>query len=364
MSGGAVAGERSFSIAGRRIGGGEPPYLIAEAGVNHNGSPELALRLVDAAADAGADAVKFQTFSAELLATADAPQAAYQRRHAAATSQVEMLRDLELPVDALRACRERARLRGLEFLSTPFDLPSVELLAEIGVPAFKVGSGDLTNLVLLRAVAAHGLPVLASTGMASLGEVEAAVADLRSHGDPPLVLLQCTSAYPAAPGDANLRAMATLRQRFRIPVGYSDHTPGTSVAVAAVALGAAVIEKHLTLDRSLPGPDHAASLEPDAFAALAAAAREAHAALGDGVKAPRPDEEDARRVSRRSLVVTRPVAAGEVLAEGDLGAMRPAGGISPLDLDRVVGRAAARELSPGTPLQPDDVEPPLEEPAA
>jgi N-acetylneuraminate synthase/N,N'-diacetyllegionaminate synthase len=342
-------GERPVEIAGRRIGGG----------VNHNGSPELALRLVEAAAGAAADAVKFQTFSADALATTDAPQAAYQRERAAAVSQAEMLRALELPSKALRACRDRASELGITFLSSPFDLRSVEILASLDVPAFKVGSGDLTNLVLLRAVAAHGLPVLLSTGMATLDEVAAAVADLQAHGDPPLVLLQCTSAYPAEPDEANLAAMATLRDRFGVAVGYSDHTPGISVAVAAAALGAAVIEKHLTTDRSLPGPDHAASLEPDAFAAMVMAVREAHVALGDGVKAPRPGEADAAAVARRSLVVTRPVAAGEVLAASDLDAMRPAGGISPLRLDEVVGRRAARDLVPRTLLRGEDLEPPL-----
>jgi N-acetylneuraminate synthase/N,N'-diacetyllegionaminate synthase len=351
---------RSVQIAGRTIGAGEPPFVIAEAGVNHNGSLELALALVEAAAAAGADAVKFQTFSAGSVATDDAPQAGYQRERAEAASQAEMLRPLELSADALRACRDRADEQGLVFLSTPFDLASVALLAELGVPAFKVGSGDLTNLVLLRAVASHGIPVLLSTGMAALAEVEAAVGDLRAHGDPPLVLLHCTSAYPAASEDANLRALATLRDRFDVPVGYSDHTLGSAVAVAAAALGAAVIEKHLTLDRELRGPDHAASLEPAAFADMVAAVREAHVALGDGVKAPRPAEEDVRRAARRSLVVTRAVAAGDRITGAHLDAMRPEGGISPLRVDEVIGRRAARDLSPRTVLGPADLDPPLE----
>lgn len=346
-------------IAGRRIGNGAAPFVIAEAGVNHNGSPEVALRLVDAAADAGADAVKFQTFSADALATADAAQAAYQRERAAAATQLEMLRGLELPGDALRACQERAGSRGIVFLSTPFDLASVELLAGLDVPAFKIGSGDLTNLVLLRAAAAYGRPLLVSTGMATLEEVDAAVSDLRAHRDPPLVLLQCTSAYPAAVADANLAAMAVLHERFGVPVGFSDHTLGITAATVAAALGAAVIEKHLTLDRALPGPDHAASLEPDEFGSMVQAIREAHAALGDGTKAPRPGEEDVRQVARRSLVVNRAVAAGELIEEKDLDAMRPAGGISPLRLDEVVGRRVTRSVARREPLRPDDLEPPL-----
>jgi N-acetylneuraminate synthase/N,N'-diacetyllegionaminate synthase len=229
----------------------------------------------------------------------------------------------------------------------------------LGVPAFKVGSGDLTNLVLLRAVAAHGRPVLLSTGMATLDEVEAAVTDLREHGDPPLVLLQCTSAYPAAAADANLAAMATMRERFGVPVGYSDHTLGIATAVAAAALRAAVIEKHLTLDRKMPGPDHAASLEPGEFGLLVASVREAAAALGDGSKAPRGDEADTASVARRSLVTARRVAAGATLSADDLDAMRPAGGISPLRLDEVIGRRAMRDLAEREMLTPEDLDPPL-----
>ena len=349
----------TIEIAGRIIGAGAPPWVVAEAGVNHNGSPDLALRLVDAAADAGADAVKFQTFSADALASVEAPQAAYQRERAAAASQVEMLRSLELPPDALRACRDRALERGIHFLSTPFDLASVQLLAALEVPAFKVGSGDLTNLVLLRAVAAHGWPILLSTGMGTLEEVGAAVHDLRAHGDPPLVLLQCTSAYPATIEDANLRAMTTLRAEFDVPTGYSDHTLGITAATVAAALGAAVIEKHLTLDRSLPGPDQAASLEPTEFTAMVRSIREAHVALGDGVKLPRPDEDDVRQVARRSLVVRRAMSAGEVIAEADIDAMRPAGGIDPLQLDAVVGRRVTRNVARSEVLSPEDLDPPL-----
>ena len=347
-----------FEIAGHRIGGDAPPFVIAEGGVNHNGSPELALQLVDAAADTGADAVKFQTFKAEAVVLPSARQAVYQRERAGAESQLEMVRRLELPLEAWEAIRRRAVERGLVFLSTPFDLASVELLAELGVPAFKVGSGDLTNLVLLRAVAARSLPMLLSTGMATLEEVAAAVDDLRAHGDPPLALLQCTSAYPASMTDANLAAMATLRERFDVPVGYSDHTLGLAAAIAAAALGAAVIEKHLTLDRSLPGPDQAASLEPTEFTAMVRSIHEAHVALGDGVKMPRPDEDDVRQVARRSLVVRRAMSAGEAIAEADIDAMRPAGGIDPLLLDAVVGRRAARALQAGEMLLPEDLEPP------
>jgi N,N'-diacetyllegionaminate synthase len=349
----------SIELAGRTIGAGEPPFVVAEAGVNHNGQPELALALVDAAADAGADAVNFQTFSADALATAQAPQAAYQRERATAGSQVDMLRGLELSADGLRAARDRARERGLVFMSTPFDLGALQLLIELEVRAFKIGSGDLTNVVLLRAVAAQGRPILLSTGMATLAEIDAAVGVVRRAGDPPLVLLQCTSAYPAAAADANLMAMEHMRQRYGVPIGFSDHTLGMGASIAAAALGAAIIEKHLTPDRTLPGPDHAASLPPAEFAALVSGVRDAHAALGDGGKAPTAGEAEMRLIVRRSLVVNRPLVAGQIISEGDLDAMRPATGISPLRLDEVVGRRAARDLPERVPLMPDDLDPAL-----
>jgi N,N'-diacetyllegionaminate synthase len=349
----------SIELAGRTIGAGEPPFVVAEAGVNHNGQPELALALVDAAADAGAEAVKFQTFTAHALASAQAPQAAYQRERASAASQVEMLRGLELSTDGLRAARDRARELGLVFLSTPFDLGALRLLVTLQVKAFKIGSGDLTNVVLLRAVAGHGLPILLSTGMATLAEVDTAVDIVRRGGDPPLVVLQCTSAYPAAAADANLLVMEQLRQRYGVPIGFSDHTLGIGASIAAAALGAAVIEKHLTLDRTLPGPDHAASLPPAEFAALVSGVRDAHAALGDGSKVPTAGETEMRLIVRRSLVANRPLVAGQIITEGDLDAMRPATGISPLRLDEVVGRRAARDLPERVPLMPDDLDPAL-----
>jgi N-acetylneuraminate synthase/N,N'-diacetyllegionaminate synthase len=351
---------RTLQVGAKRIGPGERPFVVAEAGVNHNGDPDLALRLVDAAADAGADAVKFQTFDARALSLADAPQATYQRERAAAGSQRDMLLALELSEDALRATQARAAERGIAWFSTPFDIGSLELLADLGVPVIKIGSGDLTDLPLLRAAAAIGLPMIVSTGMATLQEVALAVEAVRTAGDPPLALLQCVSAYPADAADVNLRAMETLRERFDVPVGFSDHTLGIGAPIASAALGAAMIEKHLTLDVSLPGPDHAASLEPSAFTRMVTGIREATAALGDGRKEPRPEEEDVRRVARRSLTVARPVPARAVLAAADLDAMRPADGISPLRIDEVIGRSAARDLIAGERLRPDDMDPPLD----
>jgi len=328
--------------------------------VNHNGDPELAIRLVDAAADAGADAVKFQTFRAGSLARADAPQADYQRERAAADSQQAMLRGLELPIDGLRAAFARAAQRGITAFSTPFDLESAELLVSLGVPALKIGSGDLTNLFLLRKVAASGLPVILSTGMATLDEVDQAMAAVRAGGDPPLALLHCLSAYPAPPRETNLRAIPSMRDRYGVEVGFSDHTVGLAAPVAAVALGATIVEKHLTLDRGLPGPDHAASTEPDELAVLARALRDAHEALGNGVKGPQPAEAKTRLVARRSLVLRHALAAGTTLTLGDLDAKRPADGISPLRLDEVLGRRLAGDGTTDAVLRPEDLDPPLE----
>jgi len=313
--------EGAFVVAGRPIGRGAPVFMVAEAGVNHNGALALALRLVDAAAEAGADAVKFQTFSTEVLVSRDAPKAGYQREATgAAESQGEMLARLELDPAAHGELQARCAERGLVFFSTPFDAASADFLERLGVPCFKLGSGEITNLPFLRHVAAKGRPVILSTGMSTLDEVAQAVAALREAGDPPLVLLHCLSAYPAPAAEMNLRAMDTLRERFGCPVGLSDHTTGIEIAVAAVARGAALVEKHLTLDKGLPGPDHRASLDPGEFTALVRAVRSVESALGDGRKRPMPAEADTRRVARKSLVAARAIRAGEPLAAADVAA--------------------------------------------
>lgn len=346
-----------FAIDGRRISRRAAPYLIAEAGVNHNGDPELAVRLVDAAAEAGADAIKFQTFTAESLATASAPQAAYQRTRAAAASQQAMLRTLELEPIALRAAFDHAKGRGITAFSTPFDIASVHLLADLGVPCFKIGSGDLTNLILLREVASIGRPVILSTGMATLDEVDAAVRAMRTGGDPPLAILHCLSSYPAPASQVHLRVIPRLRRRYGVEVGFSDHTLGDAIAIASIALGTTIVEKHLTLDRSLPGPDHAASAEPRELQELAVKLKDAYAALGRGKKEPQPSEADARIVARRSLVLVRDLPAGAIIAADDLEAKRPGDGISPLYLDSVVGRRLAHAVSRDRVLRMDDLSP-------
>ena len=349
--------------------------VIAEAGVNHGGSAEVALQLVDAAASAGADAVKFQSFRTELLVHEDAPQVEYQRRNAPAANQAEMLRGLEFSPEAHRLVAERCADRNIEFLSTPFDPPSLELLLELGVQRLKVASGELVNAPMLLRMARTGLPMIVSTGMATLDEVAEALAvialgregsddlptaealeDARKQvlrssepvGD--VTLLHCTTSYPAPPSSVNLRAMVTLRERFGLPVGYSDHTEGTAVSVAAVALGATVIEKHLTLDRTAAGPDHAASLEPEMFAELSAAVRTVGAALGDGRKSPDEVELAVRDVARRSIHAVRDLDGEEPLTLDDLIALRPGGGLAPAEIWRLVGRRPSRAYRAGERL--------------
>ncbi len=332
------------------------PFVIAEAGVNHNGDARLAVRLVDAAADAGADAVKFQTFRAEALASAGAPKAAYQKKSTGGRgSQLEMLRRLELSEDGHRRALARARKRGIAFLSTPFDEKSADFLARLGVKAFKLPSGELTNHPLLARVASKRRPVILSTGMSTLAEVAAAVKVLRRGGVKKLTLLHCVSNYPADPADSNLRAMATMARAFKVPVGWSDHTTGSATAVAAVALGAAVLEKHFTLDKRMKGPDHAMSLEPRELAAFVASVREAASALGDGIKRPVPSEAAIRRVARRSLVLTAALPKGARLRAADLSSKRPGTGIPPSELASVVGRRLRRAVPADRPLTREDL---------
>jgi N-acetylneuraminate synthase/N,N'-diacetyllegionaminate synthase len=339
----------AFMLEGRRVGGPRC-FVIAEAGVNHNGRLDLARRLVDAAADAGADAIKFQTFQPELVAAASAPRAPYQMDADGSTTQLDMLRDLVLPRDAYRELQRRARDIGLVFLSTPFDEPSARFLDDLNVSAFKVASGELTNLPFLQALASMRKPLLLSTGMSTLVEVEAAMDVIGAASSAPVALLHCVSAYPAPADACNLAAIATLRRRFSVPAGWSDHTQGTAIALAAVALGAEVLEKHITLDRTLPGPDHAASLEPHEFRAMTASARDIEAAVGDGVKRSMPVEHAVAAVARRGLHVCRDLPAGHQLTGRDLVALRPARGLPPARFNDVVGRRLLRPLSAGDAL--------------
>lgn len=341
-----------MSIQGREIGGAQPCFVIAEAGVNHNGSRELARRLIDVAAEAGADCVKFQTFSAQRLVTASAPKASYQvRTTGGQESQYEMLRRLELSEEDHRELIAHARRRGICFLSTPFDEQSADFLDSLGVPAFKIPSGELTNLPFLAHVARKHKPMIVSLGMASLGETEAAVEAIERAGNRQLVLLQCVSNYPADPADVNLRAMQTVQTAFGVPVGYSDHTEGLEAALAAVALGACVVEKHFTLDRTLSGPDHAASIEPAELQQLVRSIRIVEAALGSGRKQPVASEADTAAVARKSLVAACDLPAGTVLSERLVAARRPGTGLPPAMLPYVLGRVLRCPVAAGTPLE-------------
>lgn len=344
----------SVEIGGRRIAEDAPCYVIAEIGVNHNGDVGLAHRLIDAAAEAGADAVKFQTYVTDELVMSDVRQAAYQSRNLGeAGTQADMLRQLELPFGAFAELAEHCRRVGVDFISTAFDPPSLEFVASLRPVCLKWASGELTNKPLLMQAAKTGLPLLLSTGMGSLTEIARTVDWL--EGRMPLVILQCVSDYPAAIEDQNLRVLPVLRNAFGCPTGFSDHTIGPYAAIAARSLGMAVLEKHFTLDTTLPGPDHRASVEPKDFAELVRLLRAVEAGLGDGVKRPRPVENDVRAVARKSLVWRADLDAGHVVTVDDLTAKRPGSGMAPDRMDEVVGRRIARSVAGGTMVGVDDV---------
>ena len=343
-------------IGGRPVGPGEPCFLIAEAGVNHNGDVNRARELVRLAAVAGADAIKFQTFSAERLVTASAPKAVYQAsRTDPGESQQDMLKRLELGPEDHALLMSDCREAGILFLSSAFDEESADLLDKLGVAAFKVPSGEITNLPYLQHLARKGRCLIVSTGMSTLDEVALGVNAIRGAAAVPLVLLHCVSLYPAPAAGSNLLAMETLRRTFDVPVGYSDHSQGTAVALAAVALGADMIEKHFTVDRGLPGPDHAASLEPGEFRPMVDGIRDVRAALGDGVKRPIPEEAETAAVARKSVVATSDIPAGTVIRREMLTIKRPGTGIEPSRLPWVVGRQARAAIAAGSVITPEMV---------
>jgi N,N'-diacetyllegionaminate synthase len=334
-------------------------FIIAEAGVNHNGDEKMALALVEAAVKSGADAVKFQTFSADKLTRKGAEKAEYQKQATGDGDQHGMLKALEMSENLHQRLFSRCAELGIEFMSTAFDEESLDFLVALGVKRIKVPSGEITNAPLLRHMAGKGLPLIVSTGMAELDEVVAAVDVIRAariaHGfAEPLAemvtILHCTSNYPTESADVNLRAMNTMARTTGLPVGYSDHTLGLAVSTGAVALGATVIEKHFTLDSELPGPDHKASLEPDQLGALVRQIRDVEAALGSDVKAPTVSELPVRELVRRSVTTVRSLAAGATVGKDDVTLMRPGTGIPPIDLDKVIGRKSARNISAGETL--------------
>lgn len=322
--------------------------IIAEAGVNHNGSLDLALELVDAAADAGADYVKFQTFRADKLVTRSAHTAEYQKKNmGGGDSQYQMLRQLELSEDDHRAIIQRCRERGISFLSTAFDLESVDFLASLGMDVWKIPSGEITNYPYLCKIASKKGSVIMSTGMCTMADVAAALKALKDHGQPMdrVTLLHCTTEYPAPMEDVNLLAMRAMHEEFGLPTGYSDHTRGIEVPVAAAALGAVVIEKHFTLDRDLPGPDHKASLEPQELKAMVDAIRNIELALGTGQKAVSQSEAKNIAIARKSIVAAMPIKRGELLTDENLSVKRPGDGLSPMLWESVVGTRAIRDFN-------------------
>jgi N,N'-diacetyllegionaminate synthase len=329
-----------------------PVFVIAEAGVNHNGDLGLALRLCDAARAAGADAVKFQTFRAQDLVVPGAPTAGYQARQTGEQDQFVMLQRLELSLQQHRQIKAHCDVSGIEFFSTPFSVDAVDMLVGLGVKRLKLSSGELTHRALVEHAAATQLPLLMSTGMATmeeiieaLGWVQAARGHLRE-----VVALHCTSAYPAPDEALNLTAMHEMAARLGVPIGYSDHSLGIEAPLAAVALGATVIEKHLTLDCRMAGPDHSASLEPEPFARMVQGIRRVSAMRGDGVKAPRPDERDSALVARRSVVALTDIPAGVPVTVAMLACRRPATGIPPRDLPLLPGRRLKQAAPAGTVL--------------
>lgn len=323
--------------------------IIAEAGVNHNGDIELAKQLIDVAADAGADYVKFQTFSADRIVTKSANKAEYQKQSSdSSESQYEMLKGLELSVEMHRELIKHCEKKSIKFISTGFDIQSVDLLVGLGLNLIKIPSGEITNLPFLRHVGSLRLPVIMSTGMSSMDEIGDALSILEQAGlsRAKIIVLHCTTEYPTPMGEVNLRAMNSIRKTFGVAVGYSDHTAGIEISIAAVSLGASVIEKHFTIDRSLPGPDHKASLEPRELIAMVKAIRNVDVALGSDVKEPTISEIKNMRVARKSILAGRKIEIGEILSASNLVIKRPGDGVSPMKWDHLIGQIASREYLP------------------
>ncbi|MBP3295737.1 MAG: N-acetylneuraminate synthase [Lachnospiraceae bacterium] len=321
--------------------------IIAEAGVNHNGEVEQALRLCEAAKESGADVVKFQTWITEKLLTTKVAQAAYQIDNTGIVeTQFDMLKKLELSQEDFRKIKEYCDEIGLVFASTADEQDSLDFLLDLGIPFIKIGSGEIGNVPYLRYMGTKGVPVILSTGMSGLGEVEQSIQALREGGAKEITLLHCTSNYPCEAVNVNMKAMHTLRNAFRLPVGYSDHTLGAEAAIAAVAYGATVIEKHFTLDRNLPGPDHAASTEPEDFKKMVESIRRTEMMLGDGIKHPTTDEQLVSKVVRKRIVAGREIKSGEIFTEENLCVKRNDSGVGALYWDKVLGKRANRNYNP------------------
>ena len=320
-------------------------YIIAEVGVNHNGSFELACRLVDEAKNAGADCVKFQTFKSKSLVSVRARKAEYQTKTTGEGSQIDMLEKLELSFETFVSLKAYCEKAGICFLSTPFDFESISFLNTMDMPFWKIPSGEVTNYPYLCAIAKTGKSVVMSTGMCEIQEIEEAIKVLRQNGTEDIKLLHCNTEYPTPYEDVNLRAMLTMREMFGLSVGYSDHTSGIEVPIAAVALGAVIIEKHFTLDHNMDGPDHKASLEPEEFSSMVSSIRNIEKALGTGTKTPSPSEKKNIIVARKSIVAKNLIHAGEVFTEDNITVKRPGNGISPMKWNDVLGRKAVKDFA-------------------
>ncbi|CAN5788970.1 N-acetylneuraminate synthase [soil metagenome] len=346
-----------FQIADRSLGQSEDVFIIAEAGVNHNGSLARALEMVDVAAEAGADAVKFQTFSPERLVSRDAKKGNYQiRTTGEEEGQYGMLFALQFTHEQFLSISTRCRQQGIIFLTTPFDVEAVASFSALGVPAVKVSSGDVTNFQLLAAMAATGLPIILSSGMSTLDEVGEAMNFLFGRNCGPLSLLHCISAYPTPPCEANLLAMVTMRERFACTVGFSDHTLGSHIACAAIGLGARILEKHFTLDRSLPGPDHQASLEVAELRDYVRIVREVSSAFGSGAKTPSISESENLQIGRRGLYWTQDLPAGHTITESDLISLRPAGrGVDARRFFDLIGKKVGQSVTERAAVQPGEI---------
>ena len=346
-----------FEIAGHQIGQGQPCFFIAEAGVNHDGDVEKAKKLIDVAVNAKATAVKFQTFRADLLAAPNAPKAEYQTvTTSKQESQTDMLRSLELSQQDYRDLKLYCESHNIIFLSSPFDESSVDLLDELDVPAYKIPSGEAINLPLLKHIGDKHKPIILSTGMSYLAEIKTAVETIYQTNNHDIALLHCTSNYPAMPADINLNAMDTLRRSLGLPVGFSDHTTGLEIPLAAVAMGACIVEKHFTLDRNLHGPDHRASLEPNELKTLIEGIRNIELSFGSGIKRPAASELNNREIIRKSVYLKNNKNAGDAINESDLISLRPSGGISPSEIQKIVGRQLTRPMTQGSILTWADFE--------
>jgi len=341
---------KSIEIGDKSVGNGFKCFIIAEAGVNHNGSVETAKKLINTAKEVGADAVKFQTFKTDSIITKQAPKAEYQKISDNKSSQYEMIRKLELSENEFIELSNYAKSKGIIFLSSPFDNESVELLDQIGISTFKLGSGEITNLPLIKNVAKKGNPIILSTGMASLCEIEEALKIIKSKSID-VILMYCVTNYPASCSEIDLNIMKTLRNTFKVPVGFSDHTMGIELSVAAVALGACVIEKHFTLDRNLEGPDHKASLEPENFKRMVDSIRNVEKGLGDGIKKISKDELSIKQIVRKSIMAGRDIEKGETLKRDMLTIKRPETGIYPKYIDVIIGKKMKVSVKRDEPIK-------------